>query len=220
MTDDPKVAEAWLDADSAADYERRRFTTLAGRLSQRLDFIALRRSLHGLPKSAPILDLPCGTGRALRFMAARGFRNLSGADVSPAMLAVAKSAAGNVTFVECDASKTNLPSAGYDLVFSMRFFGHVAPEDRPAILEEMARLSAGRVVIEIPISSRSAHFAKSVLRRHTVGSRLPSKFDWHAGSLRTFRAQAAAAGLEVVAARRKLPVLSDSRFVELRVIPR
>jgi ubiquinone/menaquinone biosynthesis C-methylase UbiE len=218
MTEDPKVSEAWLDADSAADYERRRFGTLSGRVSQRLDFIAVGRSLRGLSSEAQIIDLPCGTGRAMRFLMDRGFCNLTGADVSPAMLTVAESRLRDVELITCDAANTKLPSDSFDLVISMRFFGHVAVQDRLAILTEMARISRDRVVIEIPISSRSAHLAKTLLKRQTVGARLPSKFGWHVVRLSELRQQAAQAGLRVVATRRKLPVLSDSRFVEFRAI--
>jgi ubiquinone/menaquinone biosynthesis C-methylase UbiE len=217
MVEDPKVAEAWLDADSAADYERRRFSTLSGRISQHLDFIALRRSLRGLPTDAEILDLPCGTGRGLRFLIDRGFHNLTGADVSPAMLAVAETTVAGAKFIECDASNTKLPAKTFDAVFSMRFFGHVPIEQRTAILTELARVSRGRVIIEIAITSRSARVAKTVLRRLTVGSRLPHQFDWHLATLAGVRQQASASGLRVVAARRKLPGLSDSRFVEMHV---
>jgi ubiquinone/menaquinone biosynthesis C-methylase UbiE len=220
MVEDPNVAEAWLDADAAADYERRRFSTLSGRVSQRLDFIALRRSLHGLPNDAEILDLPCGTGRGLRFLIDRGFRNLTGADVSPAMLAVAGAAVAGAKLIECEASHTELPAGSFDAVFSMRFFGHVPIDQRTAILTELARVSRERVIIEIAITSRSARVAKTVLRRLTVGSRLPHQFDWHLATLAGVRQQASAAGLQVVAARRKLPGLSDSRFIEMHVLSR
>jgi ubiquinone/menaquinone biosynthesis C-methylase UbiE len=136
------------------------------------------------------------------------------------MLAVAKAAIPDVDFIECDASNTQLPANSFDAVFSMRFFGHVPVGQRTSILTELARISRDRVIIEIAVTSRSARVAKTVLRRLTVGSRLPHQRDWHLSTLSAVREQAAQSGLRVVAARHKLPILSDSRFVEFRVVPR
>jgi ubiquinone/menaquinone biosynthesis C-methylase UbiE len=216
MKESEPVDQAWQSQEVAASYDDRRFGTLSGRVSQRLDFRALRRSLHGLPKSATILDLPCGTGRALRFLSARGFQRLTGADASAAMLGIAASRLTQIALVECDAANTTFDDNSFDAVYSMRFLGHVPADRRVGILNEMRRLSKGRIVIEVPVTSGSAHLAKRLLRHLTVRSRLPRQFDWHVLPIKTVKSQAADAGLCVVKVRRKLPLVSDSRYVELR----
>jgi ubiquinone/menaquinone biosynthesis C-methylase UbiE len=220
VTDPDPVRQGWQSETVATSYDQRRFGSLSGRVSQRLDFRALRRGLRGLARDAAILDLPCGTGRALQFLSERGFTRLTGADASAAMLGVAAERVAAIELVECDATDTRFADSSFDAVYSMRFFGHVPGDQRVEILKEMRRVSRGRVVIEVPVTSRTALVAKSLLRRLTVRSRLPKQFDWHVMPIKKVRDQAVEAGLDVVAVRRKLPLLSDSRYVELRKPPR
>ncbi len=95
----------------------------------------------------PILELGCGTGRALLPLAADGYR-VTGVDLSPAMLALARSAAqaqglaGRISLVEQDIrTLAGLPDNHFALAFSaINSFLHLeAQEDQIAALSAAAR---------------------------------------------------------------------------------
>jgi SAM-dependent methyltransferase len=97
---------------------------------------------------SPILELACGTGRALLPLAARGFQ-ITGVDVSPAMLAVARSrvqAAGledRVRLVQQDMRELNLEGR-FNLAFALvNSFSHMLTID-----DQLAALSAVRRHLE------------------------------------------------------------------------
>lgn len=80
------------------------------------------------------LDLGCGTGRY--FWALTGVRELVGVDVSPAMLAEARTPVdagqvevGNVTLVEGDFLTVDLGAGRFDLVYSIGVLGEHTPFD-------------------------------------------------------------------------------------------
>src|SRR5262249_56279639 len=87
-----------LDAER---YERRRYGSLGRRLNLRLLERALARALAGVPAGGIVLDAPCGTGILSRFLQGRGFR-VVGADISPAMLAVAHRRGTSLGHVRAD----------------------------------------------------------------------------------------------------------------------
>jgi SAM-dependent methyltransferase len=83
-----------------------------------------------------LLDVACGPGTLSSLAAARGAR-VTGADLSPAMLAIARSKPGDVEYVECPADALAVPAGSYDVVTcqqGLQFF-----PDRPAALREMRR---------------------------------------------------------------------------------
>jgi ubiquinone/menaquinone biosynthesis C-methylase UbiE len=73
----------------AAEYDRTRFNSLAGRTFSRLEKRALLRALSGLPDGSKILDIPCGTGRLVEELLEAGYR-VTGVDISQDMLDEAK----------------------------------------------------------------------------------------------------------------------------------
>ena len=97
---------------------------------------------------SPILELACGTGRALLPLAGRGFR-ITGIDVSPAMLAVARArlqAAGlgdRVRLVQQDMRSLDL-GGRFNLAYALvNSFSHMLTVD-----DQLAALSAVRRHLE------------------------------------------------------------------------
>jgi SAM-dependent methyltransferase len=82
-------ADHYRDIKIAEEYDRTRFSGLAGRVFDSLEKRAIQAAFADLPAGAHIVDAPCGTGRLAEVMLARGFR-VTGMDISPAMLEVAK----------------------------------------------------------------------------------------------------------------------------------
>ncbi len=99
-----------------------------------------------------VLDVGCGNGRTSIEAARRG-GSVTGADLSSAMLELARRRAADagvaVEFVQADAQVADLPSAGFERVISRNgtmFFG-----DPPAAFANLARVLApgGRLVMQV-----------------------------------------------------------------------
>jgi ubiquinone/menaquinone biosynthesis C-methylase UbiE len=102
-----------------------------------------------------VLDVACGTGIVARLAAAHvgPAGVITGLDINPGMLAVARSATPNAVTIEwheASADATSLPDDSYDAVLcqmGLQFF-----PDKVAALREMRRMLApgGRVVVNVP----------------------------------------------------------------------
>ena len=96
----------------------------------------------GLPADARILDAGCGTGQAGALMAAAGFKNLDGADLSPEMRAVAARLGVYKSLYHLDMTADYAPqiadyTAPYDAVICVGVFGYGPPHvgDLPRIMD-------------------------------------------------------------------------------------
>jgi ubiquinone/menaquinone biosynthesis C-methylase UbiE len=98
----------------------------------------------GLKTGDVLLDVACGPGTVARLAAARigPSGRVTGCDVSPAMLALARSkpktdTSAQINYVECPADTLAVPAAAHDVVTcqqGLQFFG-----DRQCALREMRR---------------------------------------------------------------------------------
>ena len=85
-------------------------------------------------------DLGCGTGRTGAWLRGRGVASVDGVDLTPRMLAVARSRGAHDRLVEADVTATGLESGVYDLVISSLVDEHL-PDLRP-LYTEAWRLAA------------------------------------------------------------------------------
>ena len=96
-----------------------------------------------------LLDVGCGTGALLEALLATGREaQLSGADLSPEMLEVARSRLGKAVLLkQSHAESLPFPDEAFDVVVSTNAFHYF--RNPPAALEEMARVlrPRGRIVI-------------------------------------------------------------------------
>lgn len=88
------------------------------------------------------LDLGCGTGRTGAWLRARGVPAVDGVDLTPEMLAAARSRGAHDRLVEADATRTGLPGGDYDLVIASLIDEHL-DELRP-LYREAWRVAAER----------------------------------------------------------------------------
>jgi ubiquinone/menaquinone biosynthesis C-methylase UbiE len=129
----------------AAAYDRVRFSGLGGSFVNRLEQRMLMKALAGLPRGARILDLPVGTGRMSRRFAAEGFRPI-GADISEAMMGVARSVGDALPLVRADGEALPFARKSFDAAVCIRLLSHLPPEARRQLLRELARVASDRVV--------------------------------------------------------------------------
>jgi ubiquinone/menaquinone biosynthesis C-methylase UbiE len=151
---------------TAENYERYFVPALAAPLAA--DLIAVA----ALAAGERVLDVACGTGIVARLAADRvgSTGSVTGLDINPGMLAVARSVAATDTPIhwhQADAQAMALPDDTYDAALcqmGLQFFA-----DKPAALEEIRRVMAprGRLVANVPgPTPRIFAILEDALREH------------------------------------------------------
>ena len=147
----PERAGRRWDLQSFFETGSREIATLFYRLHQ----------LRCEPVRRSALDFGCGVGRLTQALALR-FEHVTGVDISPTMLALARRldvSDGRIAFVENDkADLALLGSSTFDFIYSDIVLQHLEPDDSRAYLLEFCRLLApgGVLVFQLPSHRRSA----------------------------------------------------------------
>lgn len=161
------VRWGYRDLEVALRYDRRRYGGVAGGLRAVFVGRAIRRALqaggfaHGI-----VLDVACGTGIAAR-AAARANARWIGVDISAGMLRVARRHRYGRRHLWVRADLEHLPfraSAPIDAIVCLRFLAHLPPARWAAILGPLARMTAGPVVVGLPMRHSSKHWWRAFKR--------------------------------------------------------
>jgi SAM-dependent methyltransferase len=198
----------------ARRYEARRYGGLVRRMNHRLLERALARGLAAVRPGGLVLDAPCGTGVLADFLRGRGFRVL-GADISPAMLAVARERGPVVGHVRADLERPPLKAGSVDAVVSTRFLMHLPDTVRPRVLATLATLARGPVVATVchPYTVKSLGRAvRGALGRPVKKSPRLTR--------RALEHEVAAAGLRLERVIPVMPVLSEVWVIVVHATPR
>jgi SAM-dependent methyltransferase len=91
------------------------------------------------------VDLGCGTGRTGAWLQGKGVSSIDGVDLTPEMLAVARSRGAYDHVIEADVSSTGLESNAYDLAIACLVDEHL-PDLRP-LYGEASRLANDFVLV-------------------------------------------------------------------------
>jgi SAM-dependent methyltransferase len=135
---------------------------------------------------------------------------VTGVDVSEAMLARAAArtadlpAAAMPTLVVGDAEALPFGDATFDVVVSLRLFGHLPPQSRVQVLREFRRVSKASVVV----AYYHRGSIQGLLRRRRRGAG-----PWHPVSLAQLDEELRVAGLRRVSRRFLLPLYSETIVV-------
>jgi SAM-dependent methyltransferase len=200
-----------LDAER---YERRRYGSLGRRFNLWLTERALARALAGVPRGSLVLDAPCGTGILSAFLCRRGFRVL-GADISPAMLAVARRRGAALGHVRADLEQPPCAPRSVEAVVSSRFMMHLPSETRTRMFRILAAVARGPVVATVCHPYTWKSFQRAVRRCFGGDAKRRPRL-----TRRELAAEAASAGLLLERVIPVLPVLSEVWVVVLRTVPR
>jgi 2-polyprenyl-3-methyl-5-hydroxy-6-metoxy-1,4-benzoquinol methylase len=106
---------------------------------------------EAIPFDARVLDIGCGTGQMTIFLASSGERQVIGADLTRASLALAAGAARRfgverAAFVETDVRRPALADAAFDVVLSLGVLHHT-PDPRRAFAAAARLVRPGGIIV-------------------------------------------------------------------------
>lgn len=147
----------------AQNYEHRRFGSRSGSFvnSRELNIVGeLFSDVYG-----KILDVPCGTGRALEFLS-HNSRKIIGSDYSLNMLKLAGSKVNN-TLLVADAFQLPFRQNSFDGVLTLRFLFHYSDVD--LFLKSINRILKENGVLVFDICQWSPRVIFGIFNKHHVG---------------------------------------------------
>jgi ubiquinone/menaquinone biosynthesis C-methylase UbiE len=193
----------YMDERIARNYDRTRFSTPQGRLTDDIERQAVHRLAAAFAEGSVILDLASGLGRFARLALEAG-HSVVAADISAEMLADAGRRLGkNDGFkgaVLCEAESLPFEDNAFDAVIAIRFIGMLPRTARRDALKEMRRVTHRWVLLNLP-NSASAISPLLVLRKLT--GRRP---EYYPASPWAWRRELTDVGLQIVAWRGPLVV--------------
>jgi pseudaminic acid biosynthesis-associated methylase len=95
--------------------------------------------LHGISKEASFLEVGCNNGNQLLLLQRMGYSNLSGVELQPYALEVARSRIQNISLAQGSALAIPREDALFDVVFTSGVLIHIAPQDLPRAMDEIHR---------------------------------------------------------------------------------
>jgi pseudaminic acid biosynthesis-associated methylase len=120
-----------LDVEALDSLYRKNYGLTRTRINQ--DF------LSGISRDASFLEVGCNTGNQLLLLQRMGFSNLSGIELQPYALEIAKSRTRNISLSQGSALAIPYEDAFFDVLFTAGVLIHIAPSDLPRALDEIHR---------------------------------------------------------------------------------
>ncbi|MBK7641886.1 MAG: class I SAM-dependent methyltransferase [Planctomycetes bacterium] len=131
--------------------EARRYQELKKPGKHRAEMQLVERAFELVPREHRVLDAPCGYGRVMQHLHARGYR-VDGADLSEAMLERARAnlaeAGWSGTLQREDLQRLSYAERAFDSVVCFRVFHHF-PEAaiRAQVISQLCRVARHKVVL-------------------------------------------------------------------------
>jgi 2-polyprenyl-3-methyl-5-hydroxy-6-metoxy-1,4-benzoquinol methylase len=201
----------YQDLRVAADYDAQRFTSVAGRVFNKLERSLIVRAFAAISAGGRIADVPCGTGRLAEPLLAAGYR-VHGMDISQQMLDVATrrlSRFGDAFTTEVANAKELLPRpTSFDGVLCARVLMHFALDEQIEFLRGVARLTRGIVVINHSFSSPYQRVRRGAKR--ALGHQAPARHPVNSAELSRLLS---GAGLRELKRYRLNPIVSEAVYI-------
>ncbi len=204
---------AYQSEESAETYDRIRFDSFKGKLADRREKKIIGKFLKDLPKGSLVLDLACGTGRIAEFLLSQGHR-VWGVDISKEMLKVAEeklsSFGKSVNFYQAEAENLPFEKKLFDSATCIKLLGHIPPETRIKILQELKRVTKGSLVVAYYLSGPIAN-AKRKIRKFITGNKAP----WYPISRKCLKEEITLANLRILKEKPVLAFVSETLILLL-----
>lgn len=151
----------------------------------------------------PVLDAGCGPGRLIGHLRDRGL-DVSGVDLSPAMVALARAAHPDRPVTVGTLHALDLADGALAGVVAWYSVIHTAPADQPAIYREFARVlrPGGRLVVAFQVGAECTHLT------HAYGHDID--LDAHRLDPDLVAAQLGAAGFTLTARIERQPIAPET----------
>lgn len=203
--------EHYKNTKVAREYDRKRFSSVAGRVFNHLEQRTVVRCFASLPEGAAIVDAPCGTGRLAEPLLSSGYR-VHGVDISDAMLDIARERL--LRFGDrfgsdvCDVKRIGTSASKYDGALCARVLMHFPLEQQIEFLSGVAKLSNSLVVINHSLDSPYQRLRRRVKRwlGHQASANFPIT-DEQIGVLLS------RSGLREIARHRLISVISEAIYI-------
>jgi pseudaminic acid biosynthesis-associated methylase len=95
--------------------------------------------LKGVSADASFLEVGCNTGNQLLLLQEMGFRNLSGIELQPYALEIAKSRCHGVRLEQGSASALPFADKSFDVIYTSGVLIHISPTDLSRAIDEIYR---------------------------------------------------------------------------------
>jgi SAM-dependent methyltransferase len=146
----------------AADYAERFLTELDGKPLGRA-MLAAFAELVRAAGAGPVAEVGCGPGHVTAHLDALGI-SAFGIDLSPAMVALARSAHPGLRFEEGSMTALDLPDGGLGGVVAWYSIIHIPADHLPAVLAEVHRVLApgGLLLLAFQVREEVMHLAEGL----------------------------------------------------------
>ncbi|GIH78360.1 class I SAM-dependent DNA methyltransferase [Planobispora longispora] len=163
--------------------------------------------------SGPVADLGCGPGHVTAYLRSLGL-TVSGLDLSPTMIALARAAYPDLRFDEGSMTALDLKDGALGGILSWYSVIHTPPELLPTVFAEFRRVLApgGHLLLGFFAHDEPSHLAEPLPFDHKV----TLAYRWSPGHLADLLRQA---GLDVTARLLREPD-EDERFLHSRLLAR
>lgn len=123
-----------------------------------LSAFAAANKQHG-----PLADFGCGPGQATRFMYDQGISDLTGIDLSPAMVEAASKLHPNIQFETGDLLNISYPSNHFGTAMAFYAIVHFAYDEVAVAFREIHRVlkPGGRFLFSFHVGDETVHFDKA-----------------------------------------------------------
>lgn len=182
MTDSSKshdldASQLYKNETVAKEYDRVRFSSLAGRVFNNRERHIIRECFKEFPPDTTILDLPCGTGRLASALLESGL-HVHGADVSAEMLDVAKTRLANYgehfSTEVTDAFKAIGSEPRFEASLCARVLMHFPLETQIEFLRGVSSRTKSIVVINHSLNSPYQRFRRWL--KKLLGHQQPARY--------------------------------------------
>ena len=201
----------YKNAAVAKEYDRVRFSSLAGQVFNAQERRIIQECFQDLPRDIVVLDMPCGTGRLAEALLASGLR-VHGTDISPEMLAVARerlAAYGERFSTEVmDAFQLTGSEGQFEAALCARVLMHFPLETQINFLRGVASLTHKRIVINHSLSSPYQRFRRWI--KKILGHQMPAGYPITSAEIRRLLAEA---GFVEVKRRRINALVSEAIYI-------